>query len=175
MPVLLSTVATTVLPSYKIFCLRSCGATDPQDLIKAGQLARADGIGFTSSAIGVQVATEVSLAIVLVEVWTKKPFIMPDQRSFDFAAEGLIYFPGTCWSIDESFDSEVMVGIKLPSGAGRYGARVAAYNYNTFLGRYEALHIGENEEYLKELTQLKRIDRETTEQYRIQLWPAGRK
>ncbi|WP_155271495.1 hypothetical protein [Salinispora tropica] len=174
MPVLYSRVDTVVVPSHGVFCLRSDNA-ELQDLATAGRLAFADGIGFASTVVGVRGATEVSNALVSVEMWSRMPVLLRDQGPFDFAWEGVIEFSNGRWCIDESLDSSMRLGLELPSGTGRYGVRVAAYNHNEALDRYEAAQAGSDEGFASALVELKQLDTETAERYRIQLWPVERR
>ncbi|KAB1125301.1 hypothetical protein F6X68_32465 [Micromonospora sp. AMSO12t] len=173
MPVLTSKLDTVVSASYMMFCLYSHGANAQRDHSEAGRLAFADGVGFAASAVGVRTATEVSRAFVSVETWSRMPWILPEQRPFDFAFEGVVDFPDNCWRIDESLDSPVRCGIVLPSGAGRYGARVIAYNHNEVLDRFEMAQAG-TEEFTAALDKMRRLIPEAAERYQIQLWPLGR-
>ncbi|MEV4467555.1 hypothetical protein AB0J51_28495 [Micromonospora echinofusca] len=138
-------------------------------------MAFADGVGFASSAVVVRAATEVSRAFASVETWSRMPSILPDQRPFDFAFEGVLDFPDNCWRIDESYDRPVVRGIELPSGAGRYGARVIAYDHHEILDRYEMAQAGTSEEFASALEEMRRLAPEATERYQIQLWPLGRR
>lgn len=171
---LVSRVDTVVVPSYGVFCLHS-GSAELPDVATAGRLAFADGVGFASTAVGVRGATEVSTALVSVEMWSRMPVLLRDQGPFDFAWEGVIEFPDGRWHLGESLDSSMRLGVELPSGAGRYGVRVVAYHHNEALGRYETARAGSDEEFATALVDLKRLDSETAERYRIQLWPVQRR
>lgn len=174
MPVLVSQVDTVVVPSYGVFCLCSDGA-EPQDVATAGRRAFADGVGFASTAVGVRGATEVSRALVSVEVWSRMPVLLRDQGPFGFAWEGSLEFPGGKWHIGESLDTSVRTGLELPSGDGRYGVGVIAYNHNETLDRYETAKAGSDGEFAAALIELQRLGSETAERYRIQLWPVERR
>jgi hypothetical protein len=103
------------------------------------------------------------------------PSILPDQRPFDFAFEGVVDFPDDCWRIDESLDPPVRLGIELPSGAGPYGVRVIAYNHNEILDRFEMAQAGTSEEFAAALDDIRGLAPEAGERYQIQLWPVGRR
>ncbi|MFG1887050.1 hypothetical protein ACGFIR_04160 [Micromonospora sp. NPDC049051] len=174
MPILLSKIDTVVLPSHEVFCLYSREEREQRDLAEAERLASADGVGFAWSAVGVRVATEVSKALVSVETWSGMPLLLRDQGPFDFAWEGVVDFPDGRWCISESLDSLTRLGVELPSGPGRCGVRVVAYNHNDVLDRYEMAQAGTDEEFAAMLAELKRLDPETAERYQIQLWPVRR-
>lgn len=58
---------------------------------------------------------------------------------------------------------------------GRYSVRVIAYNHNEVLDRFETARAGSDEEFAAALVDLRRLDPETAERYRIQLWPVKRR
>ncbi|WP_326556734.1 hypothetical protein [Micromonospora sp. NBC_01796] len=103
------------------------------------------------------------------------PLILPDQRPFDFAWEGVLDFPDESWCIAESLDSAVQVGIELASGAGSYGVRVIAYNHNAVLDRFEEARALPGDGFTTALTELRRLEPAAAERYQVQLWPVGRR
>ncbi|PWK27736.1 hypothetical protein BC793_15211 [Actinoplanes xinjiangensis] len=139
----------TVNPQYRLFTI-----FDPTCDEGANFEAARRTIGHGSFAWGpnavVARAIDTGTASVAVEVWDDPPGT-PGGTPDEIAVSELA-LPGGRFSSIQALQSAVHVGVQLPTGAGTYGARIAAYNRGVsggfapqdagpFPGRFEAYRL----------------------------------
>jgi hypothetical protein len=120
-------VATRVSPSFRVFWLHARAEQWLDDMEASGRQASAQDVGFAASAVAVATVDPDRVGVA-VETWSKKPLLLGDEESFEYAVEGEIDVTTGQWCIDESQDWQIQNGTLLQGGAGRYGVRVTAYH-----------------------------------------------
>jgi hypothetical protein len=115
----------TVNPQYRLFTVFDPTCDEGENFEAARRTLGHGCFAWGPNAV-VARAIDTGTVSVAVEVWDDPPgtpWGMPDE-----IAVAELVLPGGRFSSIQALEPAVHVGVELPTGAGTYGARIAAYN-----------------------------------------------